>query len=416
MKNKMPRGAAAPIESSPGAPVTSAGPGGSAGLRARGHRGRTAVITAAAVALVGLLAFGGGSWYFANTLESDALAVVRRPPNYNLAVADVSDTTVTLTGEGEGDWRRPGTWGLEWDGGYAQVSTIRDSGEGRITRDLRVIEGSLQPGARVRIDRFAFPGDPMRAFGLAFTDITYRSGTAELPAWLVAGRPDTWAIFVHGRAATRAEALRLLPTVHELGITEMVITYRNDLGAPPSEDGYYDFGETEWRDVEAAIAHAVANGAERVVLVGYSMGGGASAAFLERSALSGKVVAAVLDAPLVDFGSTIDFKADRANVPGPLTRFAKYIGSFRFGIDWDARNYLDDADRLGIPILLFHGTADDTVPPETSDRLAALRPDLVTYLRVEDAPHVGSWNMDPRGYEAAVREFLAGIPGIAPPE
>ena len=63
------------------------------------------------------------------------------------------------------------------------------------------------------------------------------------------------------------------------------------------------------------------------------------------------------------------------------------------------------------PILLFHGTADATVPVATSDALAAARPDLVkTYERVPGAGHVRSWNLAPVRYEQDVRAFLARLP------
>ena len=46
---------------------------------------------------------------------------------------------------------------------------------------------------------------------------------------------------------------------------------------------------------------------------------------------------------------------------------------------------------------------------ESSDALAGARPDIVTYVRVRDATHVRSWNVNPVAYEAAVRDFLQGL-------
>jgi hypothetical protein len=110
---------------------------------------------------------------------------------------------------------------------------------------------------------------------------------------------------------------------------------------------------------------------------------------------------------MLDFGATIDLDARQRGLPGFLTTLAKRIAGFRFDIGWSDLNYLSRADELAVPVLLFHGEADETVPVKTSDALAESRPDIVTYERVEGAGHVRSWNVDPEAYEAAVRDFLA---------
>ena len=64
-----------------------------------------------------------------------------------------------------------------------------------------------------------------------------------------------------------------------------------------------------------------------------------------------------------------------------------------------------------MPILLFHGTDDRTVPISSSDAFARALPDLVTYYRARGAGHVESWNVDPDRYERRVGAFLARVPG-----
>jgi hypothetical protein len=56
------------------------------------------------------------------------------------------------------------------------------------------------------------------------------------------------------RGASRTEALRILPALAASGATTMVISYRNDLGAPAARDGSYHLGATEWQDLAAAAA------------------------------------------------------------------------------------------------------------------------------------------------------------------
>ncbi|MEN8114810.1 MAG: alpha/beta hydrolase, partial [Actinomycetota bacterium] len=73
---------------------------------------------------------------------------------------------------------------------------------------------------------------------------------------------------------------------------------------------------------------------------------------------------------------------------------------------WDDLDYIDRAEGLAVPILVFHGTDDDSVPIELSRRLAETRPDLVTKVET-GAAHVLSWNVDPAAYEQHIAEFLA---------
>ncbi|NED00667.1 hypothetical protein G3I55_03185, partial [Streptomyces sp. SID6648] len=71
--------------------------------------------------------------------------------------------------------------------------------------------------------------------------------------WFVPGARPTWIIAVHGLAATREHALNLIAPLHRRNVAVLALAYRGDVGAPPSPDGVHHFGETEWRDVDAAV-------------------------------------------------------------------------------------------------------------------------------------------------------------------
>jgi fermentation-respiration switch protein FrsA (DUF1100 family) len=117
----------------------------------------------------------------------------------------------------------------------------------------------------------------------------------------------------------------------------------------------------------------------------------------------------ILDAPVVDWDYPLRSAAVERGLPTALTGVAKIVVTLRTGLRWDQLSLLERAGDLTRPMLLFHGTADATVPIEGSDLLAAARPDLVTYVRVPDAAHVLSWNGAPDAYAAAVGAFLDDI-------
>jgi hypothetical protein len=276
------------------------------------------------------------------------------------------------------------------------------------------------PGVVPARDVYADPS----AFGASFTTEKLPCAGGSCPAWFVpaAGTPDdTWAILVHGKGASRTEPLRALSALHAVGVPALDISYRNDNDAPADPSHRYQYGRTEWHDLAAAVDHAQAAGARRIVLFGSSMGGAIVAAFLADAppAETGLISGIILDAPLLDLDTTIDWQAGERTlpvvhlpIPGPLTTTAKGIADHRYHLGLSGLDYLPGG-WLHVPALLFHGTADPTVPIATSDRFAAAHPGVVTEVRVPGAGHVASWNADPKAYDAAVDQFVNGIVGGA---
>ena len=352
-------------------------------------------------------------WYYAGVLRDDALRPAHDPDTLDLIIESVEDDRIVLRATDEasenGDWQRDGRYGLQWDGGWAYVGAITARDRDTVTRELELIDFSPPEGTSARLDGQTFPVDPFISHGITFEEVMVAGELGEMPAWLIPGGRDTWAIFIHGKGATRREGLRIVPSLHASGLPVLVITYRNDELAPASDDGYYRYGETEWQDLEAAVRFAAERGAKGVVLVGYSMGGGIALAFLDRSPLAHRVIALIADAPLLSFEATVDFKASKRRLPGVLTWVGKRFGSWRFDIDWSAADHRGTARRVAVPVLLFHGDDDGTNPVAESDSWAEDRPTAVTYVRVSGAAHVRAWNLDPDAYAAAVRSFIEKV-------
>lgn len=344
-----------------------------------------------------------GGWYYADEL----LLVRDEPAEYPVQVVAVTDTSITLTGEGAD---HPGIMGLEWADGYARVGPdVRTTGD-EVVRSLQPYPDVPAPGTAVRMDFYAAPpdvADLAEITGLEATTIIYDGPLGRYPATFVPGSESRWVVHVHGRGGSRGEAYRLLPPVHEAGYPQLSIAYRNDDGAPADADGEFGLGWTESEDLAAAIDHALEAGARDVVLVGYSMGGAIVGNYL-RTHGSEHVAGVVYDSPALSWPDILAFQAAERGLPGFAGRIASTMVRLRAGIDLGAMDQVAHADRLDVPVLLAHGTNDATVPVASSDAYAAAREDLVTYLRTA-AEHVQSWNVGPERYEAAVNDFLVGL-------
>jgi pimeloyl-ACP methyl ester carboxylesterase len=369
--------------------------------RAKQWLGRASAVGIALVVLVVI----ASTWIYSRQIDGLLLRVEPAVPTYDVEVLAVADGEVTLPRGAASE--RPGTWGMEWETGYARVGPVVATSQEAVVRPLLEVAGDLRPGLLVAIDPFVYESDPSNV-GLEYENVIVEGPLGNYPAWRTAGEDDTWVILMHGRGSYRRQALRALPTLVNGGFPTLTITYRNDPGAPEG-GGRYGLGSSEWEDLEAAVDYAVAEGAADVVLMGYGMGGTAAAMFLHESAQADLVKGLILDAPLFDVGAVVDGDARAHNVPGLIAGWAKGLATLRFGVDWGTLNQVTRADEFGLPILLFHGDADAEAPIAVSDRFAALLPDLVRYERVSGAGHAASWNADPARYEAALAAFLEQV-------
>jgi len=363
-------------------------------------RRRWALLAGAAAAIVALAVGAAAAWHF----SSAVLVPEHDPWPAETGIEAMPAGRIVL--ESTEESRRPGVQGLEWQGGRAIVGPIVGEEDGEVTRPLRGVDGYLAPGMDVAFNPTVWAGDPTAAFGIRSRTVPVHSELGVNPAWYVPGRERTWAIVVHGINATPQTGLRIVPALHRAGLPTLLITYREDLGAPPSPDGFHHMGLTEWRDVGAAARYALAHGAERLILVGYSMGGALVTQFMERSPLAPRVAGLVLDAPVLDWQAVLSFNATEMGFPSFLSKPVEWAIGARIDADWESLDAIRHPEAFQLPILLFHGTEDDVVPIATSDDFAAELPRWVRYFRVPEAGHTEEWNVDPRLYERRLSSFL----------
>jgi pimeloyl-ACP methyl ester carboxylesterase len=376
---------------------------------------------AVAIAVPALVAVGAAAAFAVLTTARRVVTPSARRTDTHILAVDTGSQTIELTRTL--DTELPGRYGLFTTGtyGYVKVGAV-------LSADARTVRRKLltQIEAGAQVDRDAtFSGwyyTTPSELHLPWESVLIGSPAGPCPAWFFPGSSDTWVIQVHGRGATRSECLRAVPVFHSMGLPTLVVSYRNDGEAPRSRGGSYALGASEWRDVDAAISHALRHGAQRIVLMGWSMGGAIALQAAVSSGSRSRIAALILDSPVVDWRTVLRFQARGQGLMDPIpalamsalenTVMARLSGS-EDAIPFDRLDMVARASELEAPILILHSEDDGYVPADASHALAEARPELVTMPPFSVARHTKLWNYDQTGWTAAITEWMSAQ-GLAP--
>lgn len=387
---------------------------------AKQHSWKNLAVAGAALgggAMITSVAMSGMAAYFARRIVTPE----RVKPD-NVFVESVSADSVTFAATP--DTVEPGRYGVWANGGSAHarvgVVTEHDEAAGLVTRELIGIDQGHLAAGPGRWNAYYLMGTPHSACALPYFDVVVESSAGLLPTWHIPApetttTPDTWAVCVHGRGATREECLRAVPVLHQLGLPVLVSSYRNSTEGPILGQGRYSLGNTEWEDVEAAVRYALNHGAKRVLCFGWSMGAAIVLQMVSRSDVAGFVLACVLDSPVIDWTTVVHHQAKINKIPAAVGHLglhmlghknAKRLIGTAGPVDFDRLDWVGRAAELKLPILIMHSDADPTVPNGPSKLLARARPDLVSYLDFPGARHTRCWNADPQRWEREVARYV----------
>lgn len=343
-----------------------------------------------------------------------------RVPDTEIVGVDLAAQTITL--RRTDDTELPGRYGLFTTGteSYVKVGAVLSTDEATVTRKLLThvgVDDRLSSAAAFSGWYFATPDElhvPYRAELVG-------SPLGPCPAWFFPAETpdgdasDTWVVQVHGRGTTKSEALRAVPVFRALGISSLLVSYRNDGEAPRSRSGTYTLGATEWRDVDAAIGLARRRGARRVYVMGWSMGGAIALQVSLNSAHRDIIAGLILDSPVVDWRIVLDYQARMLGIPSPVAATAvraldsdwgsRLIGA-QSRIPFDRLDVVARAGELRHPILVLHSDDDGFVPSDASHDLFVARPDLVELQVFDVARHTKLWNYDQERWSATITEWI----------
>ena len=389
------------------------------------------------------VALGGAGWFFSGVIYEGGLN-----PDFNdtesigtaedrVLVSSISSDSIVLNVEEEmwGPLLEKGIYGIIGQNGDAVVGDIISTNGTFVERSLISLNGTLVEGDKIRGTSLVVREDtgefkilgtsswsgqasegiytPKSVSGLDYETIYYQSDLGEFPAYLTNDGDVGIVIFVHGfRGDYSREVFAKMRAgdIVDMGYRSMIISYRNDKGLPKDPSGIYQYGTTEWKDIDGAINKAL-EFTDNVVLWGTSGGGGPISSWLGNVGDKTKVKGIIYEAPVINFWESVEVNgaARYPWVPQQLFGYFKIFTEIRYGIDFENMNFTDNVINSDIPVLLFHGDDDEWVPVEMSDLIAENRDTNFTYIRYENVGHVTSWNADPVNYVYQLDTFLSGL-------
>ena len=391
------------------------------------RRRRTAASTVAllfgAVALLGGIAASVVAAIAVVFARKVVIPVGSRDEDLVVARVDLAGGEIELLGDEAVLAGRYGLW-FERDSGHARIGEILESGSRRARRRIDGVDfGRLDRARRGRLDGWYYLG-PWE-LGHPYENVVVETELGPAPAWHIpsASPSRRWVIQVHGRGAKRAETLRAVSPAHARGWDTLIVSYRNDGEAPASVDRRYGLGGTEWQDVVAAVRYARGQGAEQIVLMGWSMGGTITLQAVLRSAeVRSALVGIILESPAIDWVDILRFQGSLYGLPpelsGMVTRLlsaplAVTVTGIAAPIDLQSLDAVARAEEFDVPVLLLASEGDRFVPIDGARRFAAARPDLVQFEVFTDAGHVKLWNQEPVRWSRLIESWLGRrtVPG-----
>lgn len=203
--------------------------------------------------------------------------------------------------------------------------------------------------------------------------------------WLPNPQAAHTLLVSHGNAEDVGDLAPLLEDFHAAGFSVLAWDYRGyglSTGKPTERATY--------RDAEAVFAHLTGElgvPAERVIVLGRSLGGGPAAHLASRHRVAGLVLESTFTSVFAVF-------------PGvPLLPFDKFRTENRLA-------------RVTSPVLVIHGRRDDVVPFAHGERLYARAPEPKRRLWIDEAGHNDLQLVAGRRYLDALRSFAAELENI----
>lgn len=205
-------------------------------------------------------------------------------------------------------------------------------------------------------------------------------------------------LYLHGTFRALYRNLPKIDALREAGFSVLAVDYRGwgeSTPIVPSEATILADADTAWAEL---VKHQP--DPRRRVIFGHSMGGGVAVDLASRKHVGR------------DYGGLI--------LESTFTRLpdvAAELGVVGTMVSWLANEQFDSVDKIGrvdAPILIMHGSADDTVPVTLGRRLRDAAPAGTRWVEFSGGSHSRLHSEDPALYREAVKSLIARLSPPSP--
>jgi uncharacterized protein len=204
--------------------------------------------------------------------------------------------------------------------------------------------------------------------GFASVEIPTEDGERIVAWWAAPSSGSGVVLFLHGTPSTLPDTVWRLPDLRKNGLGVMAIDYRGYGGSTgtPSEFGLRADARAAFDFIHAAAPES------RIAVFGESLGTGIAVALARERPVAG----VLLNAPYASVRRLFELR-------GPPLPYRLLLTD-----QFDSEALIGG---ISVPVMILHGTADESVPVTEARRLYAAAHEPKTMIEVEGAGHSAAW-------------------------
>jgi fermentation-respiration switch protein FrsA (DUF1100 family) len=228
----------------------------------------------------------------------------------------------------------------------------------------------------------------------AYEDVSLASTNGELTGWWLASHESGAKVllYLHGNGGNLSDNAAQTARLNRLGLSVFIIDYRGygrSSGKFPSETTVYEDAESAWKYLTEQKHFSPHD----IIIYGHSLGG---AVAIDLAAKHPEAAGLITES---------SFTSIRA-----MSTLDKHYLVFPIFLILNQRfDSIDKVDRLKMPVLFIHGSADEVVPTWMGQALYQAAPQPKRLLIVPGGHHMDSGEVGGKQYLDAVRDFIQSI-------